>query len=75
MASEARRHVALRELDRRRSTLAQALRGVTKKIEDAEFVELEPPQRPQVEPSEPMDDVATDTEESEENYPNSEAAE
>lgn len=38
--SEARRNAALREIDRRRDTLAQRLRQATQTIEDAEYSEI-----------------------------------
>jgi hypothetical protein len=41
MGAEARRNVALRELDRHRASLAQALRRVSDEVEDAQFEEVE----------------------------------
>ena len=41
MGAEARRNVALRELDRHRASLAQALRRVSEAVEDAQFEEVE----------------------------------
>ncbi|HEY4313693.1 MAG TPA: hypothetical protein VGN12_29845 [Pirellulales bacterium] len=75
MASESRRHVTLRELDRRRSMLAQALREATKEIEDAEFVELESPPKIESEATQLETSEAADEDEPKEGYPNSEAAE
>jgi hypothetical protein len=85
MASEARRNATLRELERRRSFFARALREATDKIEDAEFVELEAPQpdaeTPQLETDEIHEVATEETEEvvcpieEEVAYPNSEAAE
>ncbi len=40
--AEARRNIALREIDRHRATLAQALRQAVDAVEDAEFKELPP---------------------------------
>lgn len=40
MSAEARRNAALRELDRHRASLAQALRRATDNIEDAQFREI-----------------------------------
>jgi hypothetical protein len=40
--AEARRHVALREIDRHRGTLAAALRQAAVAVEDAEFREIPP---------------------------------
>lgn len=41
MQAEARRNVALREIDRHRSALAERLRALGKEIEDAEFTEVD----------------------------------
>jgi hypothetical protein len=40
MQTEARRHVVLREIDRRRDALARRLREVSAQVEDGEFVEI-----------------------------------
>jgi hypothetical protein len=40
--AEARRNAVLREIDRRRATFAQTLRGKVHEIEDAEFETIEP---------------------------------
>ena len=40
--AEARRNAALRELERRRSSMAQALRRVSDDVVDAEFVDVAP---------------------------------
>jgi len=41
--AETRRNAALRELERRRSSMAQALRRVSDDVVDAEFVDVAPP--------------------------------
>jgi hypothetical protein len=41
-AAEARRNIALREIDRHRATLAAALRQAVDAVEDAEFKEIPP---------------------------------
>jgi hypothetical protein len=43
MAAEARRAVALRELDRHRAELAQSLRRAAQEVEDAELATVAPP--------------------------------
>jgi dephospho-CoA kinase len=40
--AEARRNAVLREIDRRRETVARRLREVAQMIEDAEFTEVDP---------------------------------
>jgi hypothetical protein len=45
MQTEARRHVVLREIDRRRDALARRLREVSAQIEDGEFKVIAPPDR------------------------------
>jgi hypothetical protein len=45
MRTEARRHVVLREIDRRRDALGRRLREVAAQVEDGEFVEIAPPHR------------------------------
>lgn len=45
MQTEARRNAALREVDRRREAVARRLREACAVVEDAELVELPPPQR------------------------------
>ena len=80
---EARRNVTLREIERRRSAFARALREATNPVQDAEFVELEPPQLDAHSPQLETEEVAADEIEQqvaqsvddEGEYPNSEAAE
>jgi hypothetical protein len=43
MQTEARRHVVLREVDRRRDALARRLRTVSAELEDGEFALIPPP--------------------------------
>jgi len=45
MQTEARRHVVLREIDRRREALARRLREVSAQIEEGEFKVIAPPDR------------------------------
>jgi hypothetical protein len=45
MQTEARRHVVLREIDRRRDALARRLREISTEVEDGEFTEIAPPHR------------------------------
>jgi hypothetical protein len=47
-SAEGRRHVVLREIDRRRSSVAARLRASAEAIEEAEFAEVEAADRPQV---------------------------
>lgn len=47
LAAETRRDLILREIDRRRATIAQARRDTIRKIEDAEFKIVEPEHRTQ----------------------------
>jgi hypothetical protein len=47
MNAEARRNTALHEIDRHRSTLAQALRRASDEVVDAEFEDVRPGQRAQ----------------------------
>jgi len=80
--SEARRNATMREMDRRRSVLAHAMREATDNIEDAEFTEIESPQieaePPELETEEVTADESvqeSDDVEQEPPYPTSEAAE
>ena len=43
-SAEARRNIALREIERHRETLGRILREAAREVEDAEFTEVEPPQ-------------------------------
>ena len=45
MQTETRRHVVLREIDRRRDALARRLREVSTQVEDGEFALIAPPHR------------------------------
>jgi len=45
MQTEARRHVVLREIDRRREALARRLREVSAQVEKGEYAEIAPPHR------------------------------
>jgi len=82
-ASEMRRNVTLRELERRRGLFARALREAANNVQDAEFVELEPPQLDAETPQLEIEEVAADeieqetahAVEQEPTYPDSEAAE
>jgi hypothetical protein len=47
-SAEGRRHVVIREIDRRRSSVAARLRAAAEAIEEAEFAEVEAADRPQV---------------------------
>jgi len=81
--SEIRRNSTLREMQRHRSFLANAMREAVVRIEDAEFTEVEPPQLEAETPALETDEVAADDSEQgtapdgeeEHPYPNSEAAE
>jgi hypothetical protein len=44
MKAEARRNAALREIERRRSSMAEALRRASDDVVDAEFVDVAPDQ-------------------------------